>query len=94
MYAYTVAIAFKARFGTDGWACDRLAPAEGETPITGIFVKERCRKAADGQEIVVESRYYYKPGQALLDPNSGLPTVNQFESSARMQMVAVDAMRK
>ena len=94
MYAYTVAIAFKARFGTDGWACDRLAPAEGETPITGIFVKERCRKVADGQEIVVESRYYYKPGQALLDPNTGLPTVNQFESSARMQMVAVDAARK
>jgi hypothetical protein len=94
MYAYTVAIAFKARFGTDGWVCDQLAPAEGETPITGIFVKERCRKVEDGQEIVVESRYYYKPGQALLDPNTGLPTVNQFESSARMQMVAVDAVRK
>jgi len=94
MYAYTVAIAFKARFGTDGWACDQLAPAEGETPITGIFVKERCRKVADGQEIVVESRYYYKPGQALLDPNTGLPTVNQFESSARMQTVAIDALRK
>ena len=94
MYAYTVAIAFKTRFGTDGWACDQLAPAEGETPITGIFVKERCRKVADGQKIVVDSRYYYKPGQALLDPNTGLPTVNQFESSARMQMVAVDAVRK
>jgi hypothetical protein len=94
MYAYTVAIAFKARFGTDEWACDQLAPGEGETPITGLFVKERCRKVADGQEIVVESRYYYKPGQSLLDPNTGLPTVNQFESSARMQMVVVDAVRK
>jgi hypothetical protein len=94
MYAYTVAIAFKARFGTDGWACDQLAPDGGETPITGLFVKERCRKVADGQEIVVESRYYYKPGQSLLDPNTGLPTVNQFESSARMQMVAIDAVRK
>jgi hypothetical protein len=94
MYAYTVAIAFKARFGTDGWACDQLAPDEGETPITGLFVKERCRKVADGQESVVESRYYYKPGQSLLDPNTGLPTVNQFESSARMQMVVVDAVRK
>jgi hypothetical protein len=43
---------------------------------------------------MVESRYYYKPGQAMLDPNTGLPTVNQFESSARMQMVAADAVRK
>jgi hypothetical protein len=94
MYAYTVAIAFKARFGTDGWACEELAPNAGETPIAGMFVKERCRKVADGQEVVVESRYYYKPGQAMLDPNTGLATVNQFESSARMQMGAVDAARK
>jgi hypothetical protein len=94
MNACTVAIAFKARFGTDGWACDQLAPDAGETPIAGMFVKERCRKASDGQDVVVESRYYYKPGQAMLDPNTGLPTVNQFESSARMQMVATDAVRK
>jgi hypothetical protein len=94
MNAYTVAIAFKARFGMDGWACEDLAPGEGETPILGLFVKERCRKVADGQEVTVDSRYYYKPGQARLDPNTGLPTVNQFESSARMQLVATDAVRK
>jgi hypothetical protein len=29
----------------------------------------------------------------LLDPNTGLPTVNQFESSARMQTVAVGAAK-
>jgi hypothetical protein len=94
MNAYTVAIAFKARFGMDGWACEDLAPGEGETPILGLFVKERCRKVADGQEVTVDSRYYYKPGQAQLDPNTGLPTVNQFESSARMQLVATGAVRK
>jgi hypothetical protein len=78
----------------DGWACDKLAPGEGETPITGLFVKERCRKVADGQEVVVESRYYYKRGQAELDPNTGLPTVNQFESSARMRLIATGVTRK
>ena len=92
--AYGVAIAFKARFGTEGWTCNDLAPAEGETPILGIFVKERCEKLADGQAITVESRHYYKPGQALLDPNTGLPTVNQFESSARLQVVRMDALQK
>ena len=35
---------FKARFGTDGWECEDIPPAEGETPILGIFVKQRCRK--------------------------------------------------
>ena len=92
-YAYGVAIAFKARFGSDGWKCNDLAPADGETEIAGTFVKERCEKRADGEEIAVESRYYYKPGQALLDPNTGLPTVNQFESSARLQVVRTAASR-
>jgi hypothetical protein len=44
--------------------------------------------------MTVESRHYYKPGQGLLDPNTGLPTVNQFESSARLELVRVDAPRK
>jgi hypothetical protein len=92
--AYAVAIAFKARFGADGWDCEDMPPAEGETPILGVFVKQRCRKLADGQQMTVESRHYYKPGQGLLDPNTGLPTVNQFESSARVQLVRVDALRK
>ncbi len=92
--AYTVVIAFKARFGADGWECNDLPPSEGETPIMGTFVKERCQKVSDGQQITVESRHYYKPGQALLDPNTGLPMVNQFESSARIQLVGVDALPK
>src|SRR5262249_7326021 len=94
MNAYTVAIAFKARFGMDAWACEDLAASERDTRILGLFVRERCRKTADGQEVTVDSRYYYKPGQAQLDPNTGLPTVNQFESSARMQLLASDATRK
>jgi hypothetical protein len=92
--AYLIAIAFKTRFGTDGWACRDVPPAEGETPITGTFVKQQCEKAAGGQSMTVESRYYYKPGQALNDPNTGLPTVNQFESSSRLELVQVEALRK
>ena len=94
MNAYTIAVAFKARFGVDGWTCEDLPPGAGETPITGLFVKERCRKTAEGQNVVVESRYYYKPGQGLIDPNTGLPTINQFESSARMEAVAVSAAER
>jgi len=92
--AYGVAIAFKARFGTDGWTCTNAPAAEGETPILGILVKERCEKVADDLAVTVESRHYYKPGQAMLDPNTGLPTVNQFESSARLQVVRVEALGK
>jgi hypothetical protein len=91
--AYLVAIAFKARFGADGWECNDLPPAGGETPMMGTFVKERCQKVSDGQQIIVESRHYYKSGQALLDPNTGLPMVNQFESAARIQLIRVEALK-
>ena len=92
--AYLIAIAFKTQFGTDGWACQDLPPAEGETPITGTFVKQQCEKEAGGRRMTVESRYYYKPGQALNDPNTELPTVNQFESSARLELVQPETLRR
>jgi hypothetical protein len=92
--AYEIAIGFKARFGLEGWECTELSPAEGETPILGTFIKEHCQKRADSAQVTVESRHYHKPGQALLDPNTGLPTVNQFESSARLQVLRADALRK
>ena len=92
--AYVVAIAFKARFGMDGWTCDDAPASDGETPVLGVFVKERCEKVADGQRVTVESRHYYKPGQAMLDPNTGLPMANQFESSARLQVVRENALGK
>ena len=92
--AYGIAIAFKARFGTEGWTCQDLPAAEGETPIFDSFVKESCRKVEDGLQVTTESRHYYKPGQAMLDPNTGLPTVNQFESSARLEVVRTNALPK
>jgi hypothetical protein len=92
--AYRVAMAFTARFGTDGWECNDLPPTAGETPIMGTFVKRMCRKVADGQQITVESRHYYKSGQALLDPNTGRTTVNQFESAARIELVRTESLQK
>jgi hypothetical protein len=92
--AYTLADAFKARFGTDGWGCNDLAPTGGETAIMGTFIKRQCQKTSDGQRLIVESRHYYKSGQAAQDPNSGLTTVNQFESSARIELIRIDALPK
>jgi len=92
--AYTLAFAFKAQFGPAGWDCQDSPPAAGETAIAGTFVKQQCRTMAGRQRITVESRHYYKSGQAPLDPNTGLSTVNQFESSARIESVNVEALLK
>jgi hypothetical protein len=92
--AYTLAAAFKARFGVEGWACNDLPPTAGETPVAGTFAKQLCGKVTDGQQISVESRRYYKSGQAPTDPNSGLATVNQFESAARIEVIRLEALPK
>lgn len=92
--AFLLARAFKARFGEEGWDCEDILPSTGETPIDGEFVKQRCRKLLDGQQLTLESRHYYKPGQAQVDPNTDLPTVNQFESSTRFQIVNLDSIQK
>jgi hypothetical protein len=92
--AYSIAVALKARFGLGGWECEALPQAEGESPIDGVFVKERCRETADLEKVTLETRHYYKPGQSVSDPNTGLATVNQFESSARLEVVAIAALAK
>jgi len=92
--AYLIGTAFKVRYGGDGWDCKDEPPAAGETPLDGIFIKQRCQKLAEGHQVTVESRHYYKAGQALVDPNSGVSTVNQFESSARIEVVQLGALQR
>jgi hypothetical protein len=87
-------MAFMVRYGDDGWDCKDEPPATGETALDGIFVKQRCQKLAEGHQVTVESRHYYKPGQSMLDPNSGVSTVNQFESATRIEVVQREALQR
>jgi hypothetical protein len=92
--AYLIGNAFKARYGNDGWDCTDDTPAAGESPLEGIFIKQHCLKLADGHQVTIDSRHYYKPGQAMVDPNSGASTVNQFESSTRIEVVQLEALQR
>jgi hypothetical protein len=78
----------RQRYGDGGWRCRDLPPAEGETPIGSRFVKSDCAKAADGLELVVEQRYLQKKGQKPVDPYSGKPRGDEFESATRFEMRA------
>ena len=90
--AHNLGYIFQSRFGIEDWNCTDLAPAEGETPVGGEFVKTICTKLQDGRQYVVERRLYYKPGQSMLDPFNRRLTENEFESSARLEVLQVDPL--
>jgi hypothetical protein len=86
--AYLLRNFLTARFGREGWACDKLAPEDGETPVDGIFVKERCRKEIDERTSAsLATRHLRKAGQSPIDPRTGRETTGQFESSVRFELV-------
>jgi hypothetical protein len=86
--AYLLRNFLNARFGRDNWQCRDLPLGEGETPVDGVFVKQDCHKQIDAATTAtLQTRYLRKPGQARLDPHSGLETSGQFESSARFEIV-------
>ena len=86
--AYLLRNFLTARFGRDGWACESLPPEDSETPVDGIFVKERCRKElAGGIAAALTTRHLRKAGQAQFDPRTGRETAGQFESAVRFELV-------
>jgi hypothetical protein len=86
--AYLLRNFLTARFGRGGWACETLAAEPGETPVDGIFVKERCRKAVDGATAAsLSTRHLRKAGQSAIDPRTGRDTTGQFESVVRFELV-------
>jgi hypothetical protein len=76
----------RQRFGDEGWACEDLQPAEGESPAGTTFLKNHCEKTADGLRLILEQRYFEKKGQHFIDPQSGKPQPDAFESATRFEM--------
>jgi hypothetical protein len=85
--AYLLRNFLNARFGREGWQCEDLAAESGETPVTGIFIKQRCEKDMDAAvHGLLITRHLRKPGQSQYDPQSGKETTNQFESNVRFEL--------
>jgi hypothetical protein len=85
--AYLLRNFLNARFGREGWQCDDLPAEAGETPVSGIFIKQRCEKDMEGGvHGLLVTRHLRKPGQSQYDPHSGKETTNQFESNVRFEL--------
>jgi hypothetical protein len=86
--AYLLRNFLTARLGREGWDCEELPPAQGESAVAGIFVNQRCRKRIDAQTMAfLSTRHLRKAGQSGLDRVSGKETRGQFESVVRFELI-------
>jgi hypothetical protein len=83
---WTLANFIRQRFGDDGWQCKDLPPHEGESAVGSTFIKNHCEKTANGLRLVLEQRYFQKKGQQPIDPETGQPTREDYESATRFEM--------
>jgi hypothetical protein len=88
--AHLLGVAVMSHYGRAGWTCTDLAPAQGETPVGGIFIKSRCEKSASGKALTVETHFLRKPGQHDVDPETHDYTQGQFESWTRFEIMDAD----
>jgi hypothetical protein len=92
--SYQLGGVMASRFGLEADRdCKSLPLGEGEGSVGSLFVKRVCERsdAAAGRRYVVRVNLYRKPGQSGVNPQ--LPTQltqGQFESSARLEVYALD----
>lgn len=74
------------RFGEDKWTCEDAAPADGEKTAGTHFIKNHCEQNAAGMHLILEQHFFQKKGQLFIDPVTGKPQAQAFESSTRFEM--------
>jgi hypothetical protein len=84
--AHLLRLAVINRYEPDGWTCTDFPPAAGESPVGGVFIKQRCEKATPERHLSVDTRFFRKPGQSDNDPVTGEYRPGAFESSTRFEI--------
>ena len=85
--AHLLRLAVMERYGMNGWACEDFPLAEGETPVGGISVKQKCEKKSDVRAVSVQAQFLRRPGQADLDPVTKVYRPGQFDSWTRVEIM-------
>ncbi|HEY4918952.1 MAG TPA: hypothetical protein VII40_02505 [Xanthobacteraceae bacterium] len=85
--AHLMRLAVINHYGSDGWTCVDEPAAPGETPVGGVFIKQRCRKTTAARDLTVEAHFLRKPGQSETDPATGEYRGGQYESWTRFELL-------
>jgi len=56
------------RYGAADWTCTDLPRVEGETPVGGVYIKQRCTKDTAARQLALETHFLRKPGQQAVNP--------------------------
>jgi hypothetical protein len=93
--AYLFGALMAARHDVDAARdCIALPASEGEASVGDLFIKRVCEKIDRGaqRKILIRANLYRKPGQSGFNPQQPTQlTRGQFESSARIEIMQVDA---
>jgi hypothetical protein len=88
--AYLFGGRMASRFDIDAKRdCIALPPAEGESPVGSLFIKQSCTliDPADNRKVLLQVNFFRKPGQSAFNPQMSTQlTQGQFESSARLEV--------
>jgi hypothetical protein len=85
--AHLLRLAIINHYDPADWSCADLPAEAGETPVGGIFIKQRCQKVTPERAMTLETRFLRKPGQSDIDPATGDYTSGQFESATRFELL-------
>jgi|SRR5208282_2216109 len=85
--AHLLGVAVIDRYGTAGWSCTDFPPADGESAVGGVFIKQRCEKTTPAQALTVETHFLRKPGQHDVNPETHDYTQGEFESWTRFELL-------
>jgi hypothetical protein len=85
--AHLLKIAVMNHYDPNGWTCVDIPPDPGETPVGGVFIKQRCTKLTPERAMTVEAHLLRKPGQNAIDPETKEYTEGQFESWTRFELL-------
>jgi hypothetical protein len=85
--AHLLRLAIINHYDPAGWTCTDFPAEPGETPVGGVFIKQRCEKAMPERRMSIEAHFLRKPGQNDIDPATGDYTSGQFESWTRFELL-------
>ncbi|HEY2226515.1 MAG TPA: hypothetical protein VGI22_02030 [Xanthobacteraceae bacterium] len=92
--AYLFGTRMASRFDIDAKRdCIALPPAEGESPVGDLFIKQSCERTdpAQHRKVLLRINFFRKPGQSAFNPQMSTQlTQGQFESSARLEVLDID----